>query len=56
MNDILHNELESGIEFLKNRGYWESELPNSISTNIKQPLREYQQKALENFIFYCEIA
>lgn len=54
MSEILYKELESGIEFLKNRGYWESELPKSVMENIKQPLREYQQKALENFIFYCE--
>lgn len=54
MSEILYKELESGIEFLKNRGYWESELPKSITANIKQPLREYQKKALENFVFYCE--
>ncbi|MFA7091661.1 MAG: DEAD/DEAH box helicase family protein [Arcobacteraceae bacterium] len=54
MSEILYKELESGIEFLKNRGYLESELPNSITANIKQPLREYQKKALENFVFYCE--
>lgn len=54
MSEILYKELENGIEFLKNRGYWQSELPKSIIENIKQPLREYQNKALENFIFYCE--
>lgn len=54
MSDTLYKELENGIEFLKNRGYWNSELPKSITSNIKQPLREYQKKALENFVFYCE--
>ncbi|WP_198306316.1 DEAD/DEAH box helicase family protein [Arcobacter vandammei] len=54
MSEILFKEIETGIEFLKNRGYWESELPKSILENIKQPLRDYQKKALENFIFYCE--
>lgn len=54
MSEILFKEIENGIEFLKNRGYWESELPKSILENIKQPLRDYQEKALENFVFYCE--
>ncbi len=51
---VLYEELENGIEFLKNRGYLDTELPKSITSNIKQPLRPYQIKALENFIFYCE--
>lgn len=54
MSEILFKEIETGIEFLKNRGYWKSVLPKSILENIKQPLRDYQKKALENFIFYCE--
>lgn len=54
MSKVLYEELESGIEFLKQRGYWRSELSNAISDNIKQPLRKYQIRALENFIFYCE--
>lgn len=54
MSDVLYEKLQSGIEFLKNRGYLDGELPKSITTNIKQPLREYQTTALENFVFYCE--
>ncbi len=56
MSKLLYEELEGGIEFLKNRGYLKDEIPKSIVYNVKQPLRQYQLKALENFIFYCEDA
>jgi len=29
-------------------------VPDSITKNIKQPLRPYQEKALKNFIYYTE--
>lgn len=48
MSDIaLYAEIESAFEYVD-----KPEIPKSISDNIKQPLREYQIKALENFIFY----
>ena len=56
MSKLLYEELEGGIEFLKNRGYLKDEIPKSIVDNLKQPLRQYQLKALENFIFFCEDA
>ncbi|SFV51217.1 Type III restriction-modification system DNA endonuclease res [hydrothermal vent metagenome] len=54
MSNVLYEELESGIAFLKKRGYLDTSIPNCINDNMKQPLRDYQIKALENFIFYCE--
>lgn len=52
MSSQLFVEIETGIEFLKERGYLEEELPDSITNNLKYPLRAYQHKALENFLFY----
>jgi len=43
----LYSEIENAFEYVE-----KPDIPNSISDNIKQPLREYQTKALENFIFY----
>jgi len=54
MSDVLYEKLQSGIKFLKNRGYLDEELPKSITDNVKQPLRDYQKTALENFVFYYE--
>ena len=47
MSYLLYESIESAFEYDD-----KPEIPKSISENIKQPLREYQTKALENFIFY----
>lgn len=47
MNDVLYEQIETAFDYVE-----KPQIPNSIIGNIKQPLREYQTKALENFIFY----
>ena len=48
MSEItLYSEIENAFEYIE-----KPDIPKYISDNIKQPLREYQTKALENFIFY----
>ncbi len=47
MSKILYENIETYFDVLDR-----PEIPKSIIDNIKQPLRPYQIKALENFIFY----
>ena len=47
MSNLLYQSIESAFEYVE-----KPEIPKSITDNIKQPLREYQVSALENFIFY----
>lgn len=47
MSNLLFEEIEIALKYAK-----KLDIPNSISANIKQPLRDYQIKTLENFIFY----
>ncbi len=47
MSKILYENIETYFDVLER-----PEIPKSIIDNIKQPLRPYQIKALENFIFY----
>ncbi|MCW8953441.1 MAG: DEAD/DEAH box helicase family protein [Sulfurimonas sp.] len=47
MSNLLYQSIESAFEYVE-----KPEIPKSITENIKQPLREYQVSALENFIFY----
>lgn len=47
MSKLLFEEIETAFEYID-----KPDIPNSVSDNIKQPLRDYQIKALENFIFY----
>lgn len=54
MSSLLHQEIESKIQGrIEESNY--IDIPSSITENIKQPLRDYQNKALENFIYYMEI-
>ncbi|MEA2018923.1 MAG: DEAD/DEAH box helicase family protein, partial [Campylobacterota bacterium] len=45
----LYEEIENAFKFQERPC-----IPKSIIDNIKQPLRPYQQEAIENFIFYNE--
>lgn len=47
MSEVLYEQIETAFDYVERPN-----IPNSIKANIKQPLREYQTKALENFIFY----
>jgi len=47
MSKLLYDNIEAAFDYVD-----KPEVPNSITKNIKQPLREYQQNALINFIFY----
>lgn len=47
MSEVLYEEIETAFDYVE-----KPQIPNAINENIKQPLREYQTKALENFIFY----
>jgi type III restriction enzyme len=47
MSNLLYQSIESAFEYVE-----KPNIPKSITGNIKQPLREYQVSALENFIFY----
>lgn len=47
MADLLYHGIESASEYVER-----PEIPSSITNNLKQSLREYQTRALENFIFY----
>lgn len=47
MSNLLYQIIESAFEYVE-----KPKIPKSITENIKQPLREYQVGALENFIFY----
>ncbi len=47
MADLLYHGIESAFEYVDR-----PEIPKSVTDNLKQPLREYQTRALENFIFY----
>ena len=47
MSNQLFQSIKSAFEYVD-----KPEIPKSIIDNIKQPLREYQVSALENFIFY----
>jgi len=47
MSNLLYENIETYFDVLE-----KPDIPKSISQNIKQPLRDYQVKALENFIFY----
>ncbi|MBU1668792.1 DEAD/DEAH box helicase family protein [bacterium] len=49
MSSILYEEIQTAFKFAP-----KPEIPKSISANLKQMLRPYQVKALENFIFYNE--
>ena len=54
MNNLLYKDIEPKIEGRKEEGNY-IDIPSSINDNIKQPLRSYQKKALENFIYFMEI-
>jgi type III restriction enzyme len=47
MSNLLYESIESAFEYVD-----KPDIPRSITNNIKQPLREYQVSALENFIFF----
>ncbi len=47
MSNLLYENIEAAFDYVD-----KPEVPNCITKNIKQPLREYQQDALSNFIFY----
>lgn len=47
MSSLLYEEIEIAYDFVD-----KPKVPNCITQNIKQPLREYQENALSNFIFY----
>jgi len=47
MSNLLYQSIESAFEYVD-----KPDIPKSITDNIKQPLRDYQVSALENFIFY----
>lgn len=47
MSDVLYEQIQTAFDYVE-----KPQIPNSISDNIKQPLRAYQTQALENFIFY----
>lgn len=47
MSDILYEQIETYYDVLDR-----PDIPKSISDNLKQNLRPYQIKSLENFIFY----
>ncbi|MDX9757507.1 MAG: DEAD/DEAH box helicase family protein, partial [Sulfurimonas sp.] len=47
MSNLLYQSIESAFEYVE-----KPDIPKSITDNLKQPLREYQISALENFIFY----
>jgi type III restriction enzyme len=47
MSNLLYQSIESAFEYVD-----KPDITRSITDNIKQPLREYQVSALENFIFY----
>jgi type III restriction enzyme len=54
MSNLLYQDIESKIEGRREEGSY-IDIPFSILGNIKQPLRDYQKKALENFIYFMEI-
>lgn len=54
MSNLLYKDIEPKIEGRKEEGNY-IDIPSSINDNIKQPLRSYQKKALENFIYFMEI-
>ena len=54
MSSLLHHEIESKIQGRIEEGNY-IDIPFSITENIKQPLRDYQNKALENFIYFMQI-
>ncbi len=47
MSEVLYEQIETAFDYVE-----KPNISKSITDNIKQPLREYQIKALENFIFY----
>ncbi len=47
MSDILYEQIETYFDVVD-----KPSIPKSISDNLKQKLRPYQIKSLENFIFY----
>ncbi len=47
MNNLLYQTIENAYDYVD-----KPTIPLSISDNLKQPLRDYQIAALENFIFY----
>lgn len=50
MSNLLYESIENFFE-----GVDKPDIPNSVTKNIKQPLREYQVSALENFICYMQM-
>lgn len=54
MSSLLHQEIEAKIQGRIEEGNY-IDIPSSITENIKQSLRDYQNKALENFIYFMEI-
>lgn len=51
MSNLLYEEIEGDFNHPR-RPVERPNVPKSINENIKQPLREYQIKALQNFIYY----
>lgn len=51
MSNLLYEEIEGDFNHPR-RPVERPDIPKSIKENIKQPLREYQIKALQNFIYY----
>jgi len=47
MSNLLYHEIENAYAYVD-----KPTIPLSIGDNLKQPLRDYQIAALENFIFY----
>ncbi|MFA6760170.1 MAG: DEAD/DEAH box helicase family protein [Sulfuricurvum sp.] len=54
MSEILFKDIEAKIKGREEEGNFIN-IPLSISDNLKQSLRDYQKKALENFIYYLDI-
>ena len=54
MSNLLYQEIEAKIQGREEEGNYIT-VPSSVSKNIKQALRDYQIKALENFIYFIDI-
>ena len=51
MADYLYKSIENLFEEID-----KPDIPNSITENLKHPLRDYQVEALTNFIYYNEFS
>ena len=51
MSSLLHQEIEAKIQGRIEEGNY-IDIPSSITENIKQSLRDYQNKAVHSFTVY----